>query len=1195
MKIKLLAKFTVMLCITFAGINQLSSLLPAQSTYGSIVGTITDPSGGVIPGASATFTNLGTAEKRAGVTDSNGTYRFVNLVPGRYRLEVEAKGFKRLTREPIVVEVQAAVRIDAALQVGNISETVEVTAETPLLQTESSSLSQAIEGRHVADMPLNGRNAMNLIALVPGVVQQGSSAGASVGNQQSATTGTHTKNEGWSNYQVGGGVAGQGATFLDGSPLNVGGGGNSIGLVPVQEAIQEFRVVTSNVSAEFGRFSGGVINMVTKSGSNEWHGSAYEYLRNRVLNANYFFMNAAGKDRGPWVQNQFGGALGGPIRKDKTYFFANVENYVLRVGTPALNTVPTPAMKSGNFSSLLSGPVLTDACGQSYQKGQIFDPVNRVTVAGKTCRVPFAGNIIPSTRYDSTANYMANVKKYWPDPNTNLSGGNYASFANSGGDQQQYNMRIDHNLSDKQRLFGRYTIWHLDDIPFNPLGNFTGNSPSHDTTHHIVIGDSYTFSSTTLLDVRLSYLRQYYDSLPATAGMDIAPYGAAYASLAKLATMPMMPTPNVTGVYAFNMTTGYEQAHWNNYVFSASLTKIMSSHNFKFGGEVRLMDRNRIAANAGGGGFTFSNTQLTNIDGASSSSTTGNTYASFLLGHPNSGNIGTGAAISAYSWYHGYYFNDTFQLTRKLTVNYGVRWEIPGALAERKDKNTVFLPGATDSALSTATGKTVLGVLALVNSTAYPDRSVPGNKYNLFAPRVGFAFRITDNDVIRGGYGISYLSNNYAGGWPQNSPINAATTNMVASLDNNLTPYNALSNPFPATGNVKDGTASTTQSILQPYGRNTAYLDTLKGSNANVMIPNQPFPYVQQWNLVVGHQFKGNVLLEVGYAGSKGTHLPAASINLNQVSDANINSSGSGLGSSVTNPFYGLLPGTSQIGKATTTAGQLLRPFPEWLNVVSQGQQIGNTVYHSMQMKMEKRFGAGGVVMANYTWAKIIGDVDTTNGAFLEGGTVGSIQNYSNLRGERSLLSGDVPHRAIVSYVVDLPMGKGRKLLGGATGFVGGLVSGWGVNGIVTLQSGFPLSIVASNNTLNSAYGAGSTRPNRVAGCDPVATGSAQSRLNMWFNTACFAQPGSYSFGNESRVDPVLRAGGANNVDFSMFKMTRITESVKLQFRAEAFNLFNRVQFAPPGTSMSNASTWGKVTSQSNQPRLIQFALRLTF
>jgi hypothetical protein len=414
---KLLSGLAIGLAI-MAMFALLSSPLEAQSYYGSIVGTVSDASNAVIPGATVTLTNIGTKEKRTAETDAAGSYRFVNLVPAEYRLEVEMAGFKHLTREPIAIAVEAVARIDAKMEVGAVTDTIEVTAQTPLLQTESSSMSQTVEGRQAAEMPLNGRNAMNLIALVPGVVPQGSSAGAAVGNQQAADTGTHTHVQGWGNYQIGGGIAGQSAMFLDGTPLNMGGGGNSIGLVPSQEMVQEFRVATSNVSSEFGRFSGGVVNMVSKTGTNDWHGSAYEYIRNKVLNANYFFMNAAGKPRGAWVQNQFGGSFSGPIIKDKTYFFFNAERYVLKVGTPSLVTVPTAAMKAGDFSAL----------------GNIYDIRNG--------RTQFTNNIIPSNRFDYTANVITNVLKYWPDPNTNLSGGNYASQAASGGDQTQYNVRI---------------------------------------------------------------------------------------------------------------------------------------------------------------------------------------------------------------------------------------------------------------------------------------------------------------------------------------------------------------------------------------------------------------------------------------------------------------------------------------------------------------------------------------------------------------------------------------------------------------------------------------------------------------------------------------------------------------------------------------------------------------------------------
>jgi hypothetical protein len=348
---------------------------------------------------------------------------------------------------------------------------------------------------------------------------------------------------------------------------------------------------------------------------------------------------------------------------------------------------------------------------------------------------------------------------------------------------------------------------------------------------------------------------------------------------------------------------------------------------------------------------------------------------------------------------------------------------------------------------------------------------------------------------------------------------------------------------------------------------------------------------VQQWNLNVERQFQGNMLIEIGYAGAKSTHLPM-SIGLNQLSTQNL-SLGSALTTSVTNPFYGLVPAVNTLGKPMTTRGQLLRPYPQFVNVTNSGSYVGNTTYHAGMVKVEKRFRSGGILMGNYTWAHMMGNTDTSQ-QFLEYGGVGSIQNYYDLGAERSLLSYNVEHRAIVSYVLDLPFGKERKFLAGATGFVGKLVSGWGVNGIITFQSGYPLVLVAQQTTLNSSFGAGTPRPVVAEGCTKAISGSAQSRLNQWFNTACFSQPGSYSFGNESRTDPELRSHGVNNVDFAVFKATGITERVKLQFRTEFFNLFNRVQFAAPGRTVGQA-TFGVISSQQNQPRLVQFALRLTF
>jgi hypothetical protein len=1172
-----LAKCASGLCIAFAAIILFSTLLPAQTFYGSIVGIVSDSSGGVIPGASVSLTNLGTAENRGAVTDSNGNYRFVNLIPGRYRLEIEAVGFKRLARESISVEIEAAVRIDAVLQVGNISETVSVSSDTPLLQTESSSVSQVIEGRHVLEMPLNGRNSMNLIALAPGVVSQGSTSGATLGNQQGTSSGSHTNNMGWGNYQIGGSIAGLSATFLDGSPLNVGGGGNSIALVATQDAVQEFRVVSNSVSAEFGRFGGGVVNMTTKSGANEFHGSAYEYLRNKVLNANNFFSNATGMPKPAWVQNQYGVTLGGPVKKDKTFFFFSWEDFRLRFGVPALNSVPTAKQIAGDFSG--SAP--------------IYDPLTTKTVNGVVTRTQFQNNLIPANRIDYTANVIANVQKYWPLPNTSQPGGNFASTSPSGGDQSQYNVRIDHNLSDRQRLFGRFTYWSLSDISFNPMLNGTGNPPSNNRTHHFVVGDTYAFSPTTVADLRVSYLRQYYDDLPPSRGTDLKQFGPSWASLNDQVVERLLPKPSVSGLYGFGPMQSFSLRYWNNYALSASLTKILGRHTFKFGGEVRLLDNNSIQSKNLTGTFSF-NTAFTSANGTTTSSAGGNAFASFLLGYPYAGSIQTAQWVAQFSWYQGYYFTDTFEVSRKLTLNYGLRWELPGALAEKHDLATVLLPDAVDP-LSQPTGMKLTGQLGLVNSSQWPDRTVQEVKHGLFAPRVGFAYRITNQTVLRGGYGISYLPNNSAAasnvseGSPLASPINLATSNMDTSQNNTgLIPLNTLSNPFPAggvTGTVK-------QEIIYPPGRSSSFMNTLEGGTVSAMIPDQPYPYVQQWNLTLGHQLPGNTLIELSYAGAKSTHLPFATLGLNQL-PAQYFSMGSALLTPVKNPFYGLLPPTSTLSKATISQGQLLRPYPQFLNFNWAGAQTGDTNYHAMMLKVEKRFGEGGRLIGSYSWAKMIGTADTVSSS-VEYGGVGAVQDNDNIRAERSLISHDVPHRLVVSYVLDLPFGKGKRFLSGTSGFAGKLLSGWGINGVTSFQSGFPLKLTAQATTLSSSFGAGTPRPNVVAGCEQEISGSAQSKLGKWFNTACFTQPGSYSFGNEARVNPRLRAHGVNNFDFAVFKSTGITERVNLQFRTEFFNLFNRVQFYSPATALG-VSTFGTVNAQLNQPRLVQFAMRLTF
>jgi hypothetical protein len=1143
-------------------------MLSAQTFYGSIVGTVTDASRAAIPGAAVTLINTGTSDHRAATTDSFGNYEFVNLVPGVYRIEVQKSGFKRLTRDEIHVEVQSTLRIDAPLQVGDVGQVVEVSAESPLLQTETSSLGHVVEARAVQEMPLNGRNVINLVALVPGVVPQGQS----MGNP------TNTNISAWGNYQIGGGIGNQSAAFLDGAPINTSYN-NAVMLVPTQDAIQEFRVQTNNLGAEFGRFAGGVINMYSKSGTNSFHGSAYEFLRNKVLNANTFFNNRSGIGVPAFTQNQFGANVGGPAIKDKTFFFFSYEGYRLRQGQSTLNSVPSAAMRAGDFSNVRTAQgVLVP----------IYDPLTTCGVLGNaacsgaaTTRQPFANNIIPASRFDPAAKALESL---WANPN--LPGqaftliNNFAANASTGGNNDQYNFRVDHTVSDKQRIFGRFTRWTDLNLPVDPFQTKTGIATSF-TTQQAVFGDTYTITPTTIADLRLAFFRFTFLSTPQSFGVDLTTY-AWPAYLNSQVAYREDPMPCVQGFSELCTAVTSIDAN-TNYSLSPSVTKIHGRHTLKIGGEVRRMQFNFGKSNQPSGVFNFDNL-FTSVNPFAPAGT-GYGFASYVLGYGATGSVlpsGSGngngiitpALTASQLYYQGYYVADIFQVSSKLTLNYGIRWDLPSPYTERYNRASAWEPQAV-SPLAQATGLPLVGKLAVVVS---PDRSQRGDQdkhWKLFAPRVGFAYRITSKTVVRGGYGIFYLPNDlYFSIAPFAHSINMITTPWVTTTDGSVTPSATLSNPFP-TG------------ILQPPGHSPTFQSILEGQSISSPVATDAYPYVQQWNFSVERQLKEGFMIEVAYAGSKGTHLIASSQPVDQLPDQYL-SLGSKLQQQVPNPFYGLIS-TGTLATPTVAQGQLLRPYPQYNSVSIIGPANGNTVYHALQMKLEKRFRAGGTVVAAYTWSKIISDVDTVT-SWLD--STGVYQDSNNRRGDRSLLGTDVPQHLVVSYVLDLPAGKGKRFLGNVSGLADKLVSGWGVNGVSTFQSGFPLGL-STNTNLTNSFG-GNSRPNVVAGCDTSVSGSAQSRLNKWFNTGCFTSPAAFTFGDESRLDPTLRTAGINNWDFALFKTTAITERVGVQFRAEIFNLFNRVQFGAPNLLVGNTA-FGVVSSQANTPRLIQFALRLMY
>jgi hypothetical protein len=877
-----------------------------QTFYGSVVGSVTDASGSAVPQAAVTLTNLGTAERRGMVTDASGNYQFVNLVPGQYKIDVEKTGFRRFAREPITVEVQSAVRIDVPMQIGDVTQVIEVSAQTPLLQTENASLGQVVESRKVLEMPLNGRNVFGLVALVPGVVPGG----------QSGTTPTGTNPFAWGNYQIGGGQANQSAAFIDGAPINASYV-NLTALVPTQDAIQEFRVQTNNLGPEFGRLAGGAVNLTTKSGTNDFHGSAYEFFRNRVLNANTFFNNKAGVQRPAFSQNQYGANLGGPIFKDKTFFFFAWEGFRLRQGASYVYSVPTDAMRAGDFSNLRNASgALIPIYDPLTTCGRLGNPACAKDASGNDIitRRPFPGNMIPASRIDPAAKVLTNLWGRANSPGapfTNVN--NFTANASVGGDNDEYNARIDHTFSEKQRIFFRYTYWTNLNLPIDPYKTNTCVDRCTETfnTNQAVFADTYSFSPTLIGDFRLSYMRFSYDRTSLTAGYDLTQLGWP-ASINDQVIFRVVPQPNVngySGVFSTNGSGSTIIARNDVYSIAPTLTKIWGRHTLKFGAEFRRNTHNYYQQNSPSGAFNFD--ALMTSANPFAAAGTGNGFASFLLGYGTGGGVTNNALVAGQQLYRAYYAGDQFQMTPRLTINYGLRFEQMGPWSERFDRMIVLLPNAIND-VAKAAGMNLKGKIGLVNSPDNPSRN--NTKLgNLFSPRIGLAYRLSNKTVIRTGYGIFWLGNDVAFGFAPNSdPVNAYTTPFVGTVDGSVTPQDTLRNPFPS-------------GLVQPPGHSPNVQQLFFGQGVTAPIYDEAHAYSQQWNFDVQRELPGGMALSVAYAGSKGTHLPGPSQQLDQLPPEYM-ALGTKLQQQVPNPFFGLVQ-LGSLALPNVAYGQLLRPY----------------------------------------------------------------------------------------------------------------------------------------------------------------------------------------------------------------------------------------------------------------------------
>jgi hypothetical protein len=1144
----------------------------AQTTTATVTGSVSDQSGAAVAEASVVLENLQTHVQSTAQTNSSGFYRVAGLLAGFYRATVTKNGFRSVVRDNIELHGQDEVALNYSLQVGSITESITVTTAEPLLQSDSATVSTVIEEQQIQNTPISGRNVMNLSGLTPGVVPQGATSGNALGNQSSI--GNYTNPAGWGNYQVGGAISGSNVTYLDGAPLNLPTQ-NWMGFIPAQDSIQEFRVETNNISSEYGGYYGGVLNFTTKAGTNEIHGSAYEYFRNTVLDANSYFNNNTGVVRPPVEQNQYGVAIGGPLKKNKAFLFGNWEGYQNRTGLPYQTVVPSVAETTGDFTA--DSPIY---------------------YAGTTTQISCNG-VLNKVCPDSTALYMASVYKYWAKPNIgNAAEGkdNFSTNASSGGSSNQYVFRGDYSLGSRQQLFGRYTLWKTNTLGTNYYHNNVPQPEVLSTSHQAVVGDTITLNSTTVADLRASYLRFLFTSQPPNMGhVTLSDFGSAYGALQNQVTYDVLPDPYLIGygsefpLLIINVIQSYD---YDKYAISGSITKTFGRHALKAGASL-MRNEAYLSGDTGLGptGFFY----------FVSGDPTTNVFANFMLGEdiPVSSYIATARGSSSINLSQGYYVSDTYQANSRFTMTGGLRWDLPGAVAEKHDVNTVFLPNI-DSPLGTiqnpATGssQTLKGNLALVNSTDYRSRNDDNLHYDLFAPNLGFSARVLPNTVLRGGFGMSFISYTNAGvPSPYYSPISESSTPATG----------LLSNPFPQI----NGT------LPQPVGRVSDFSSGVQGLTVEARIPGAKYPYVEQWNLNLQHQISVNSVFQLGYQGSKGTHIQLQ-INKNQLPDStaaeaatqytSLVASGDTttaadaatfVNQKVSNPLAGELASGSAYNGSTISEGQLLKPYPQFsTSVTDLSTNVGSSIYHSMQATYQLRFHTAGTFFAAYTWSKLIGDVDSVT-SFLEGNTVGSIQDYNNLKAERSVESFDVSQRLVLNYSLALPVGRGQHWLSNAGDGLNRVIGGWRASSITSFQSGYPLALTATSNDMENSFGSGSIRPDRVSGCNAKKSGSAKSRLDEWFNTACFAQPSTpFSFGDEGRTDSQLRGHGVNNWDLAFSKETSVTEHVRANFEAEFLNAFNRVQFGPPGLQLGGTN-FGTVTSTLNNPREIQFSLRLLF
>jgi hypothetical protein len=1181
----------------------------AQNNYGTVRGRVTDDTGAVIPNANVILTNDGTEIARFTHTNQAGDYFFTAVEPGTYTVVISATNFKKSEHNGIVVDLEQTATIDEKLAVGAAGETVEVTAVAPLIDTATASGGQVITEDLVENLPNIGRNPFTVSKLENNVTPTADPKMVRLEDQN-----------GTDSQSVSGAPIGTNAFVVDGIPISTSTGG--VTFVPALEAVSDVKVQSNTYDAELGRIGGGVFNTSLKSGTKTYHGVLFGTTRQNALIANQWINDHNGIAKPDYTTYQYAGAIGGRVPfTDKfrflknTFFWATEEGY--RQAQPLVSSnanlyLPTKEERAGNFT-LDTGYTIYDPT-QPLTGGKRTVPVSALLNGVST------KNVIPSNLINPIGQYIVNQFPV-PTVNQNYDGTspNFFGSADFKTRGDEYVGKLDHEFAPWWQASASYV--HL--ATQEPHGNVyhTNNAADAILTRYIdatAVHNTFTINPTTVLTAGYGYSRYYSTSPQYSNGFDQKTgfggngFPAAYVDQLQSKTFPTITLSGVTGagtLGAANTGPTIQAQH----SFVATLTKTIGKHNLKAGYVFRDFHKFVASVASGNGSFTF-NGQYTDQNGAAVSNGP-QAIADLLLGLPSSASVTiNAAAIDQFLHYHAFFVQDDVRISNKLSANVGLRYEYePGQSESKNQYNVGFDPNISYQFPGTNGAVAAKGAIVFAGVNGYPKQS--GDLSQLkFSPRIGFSYQVRPDTVIRAGFGVFYAGiplSSASTGFSQTTSYSPG--NITTALSTSATGSGAwLSNPFNST-------------LLQPSGTS---LGNLTGVGQAITVPSTHlgYPLVEQYSADVEQQLPDNVVVKIGYVGAHGRNLPN-SININQLSNSVLASYAGGatsLAAKVTNPYYaatvGGYPTTGTIAQKTVALGQTLLPFPQFSSI-TETKSVGHSQYNALDLKVQKRFSHGLTALVAYTWAS---NWDNLYGSPVSGlnqtnPNAAAPQDNYNPNGEYSRSTNDTPNRLTFAITYELPVGRGKPILGDANHIVDAVVGGWKINDVTTLQNGGPLPVIQTDLSAGTygttGVGGSSQRPNLVPGVNPCYSGSPQSRLGggngakTYFNLNAFTPALPYTYGNAPRT-LACKGPGYSNSDLSINKNFKIKDRLNFEFRAEALNAFNKPEFSQPGntltfssigltsatfTSPTTNATTGAITSQLGFSRIIQVGGRLSF